>query len=246
MRLGQIVLRIRTENTSFGNFVGGVAELDVAIKNTLTKDMAFVLPLIDEANRNNYDVTFNQRLTERFGVIVAIANDDSQSDKLGFSAYEKLHDIRSELIRALVGWIPLDSESMIMYRGGRLIDINNGYMWYQFEFEYDSRIISEVIEITKDGKIVKEATGKAVIQSSNFDDTETPTPFDTIYMQLINTPDARIPHVNKFGEDGEIPYDDNFPDVALPDMANWIDLTQNPDAGAFTRAFHSGFEVDNT
>ena len=70
--------------------------------------------------------------------------------------------------------------------------------------------------------------------------------FNTIYMQLINTPDARIPYLNDFGEDGDMPYDDNFPNVALPDMANWIDFTTNPDAGSFAEAFTSGFDVDYT
>jgi hypothetical protein len=230
MRLGEIVLRIRSYKTHFGNFIGGAIELDTAIKNTLKKDMAFVIPLIDEVGKNQYDTSFNQRLTERFGVIVALANDTSQSDKLGFLAYDQMHDIRGELIKALCGWIPIDAESQICYRGGKLVDFNNGYIWYQFEFEYDSRIIQ-----TKDG---------VMIQESNFDDMKEPVPFNTIYMQLIKTPDARIPYKDKFGNDITLSYPDNFPDVILPDMANWIDLTLNPDAGAFSKGFRSDFKVD--
>lgn len=231
MRIGQIVLRLRAKNTSFGNFIGGSAELDTAIKNTLTRDMAFVIPLIDDAGRNNYDTTQNQRLIERFGVVVALANDSSQSDKLGFLAYDRLHNIRNELIAALVNWYPIGAECAVFYRGGRLVDMNNAYIWYQFEFEYESRIICD-------------ENGIAMIQNTVLDDTEEPVPFNAIYMQMINTPDARIPYANKFGEGGELPYDDSYPDVAIPDMANWIDLTVNPDAGAFTGGFQSGFDVD--
>ncbi len=232
MRLGAIVLRIRSKNTHFENFVGGVVELDTAIKNTLKKDMAFVIPLIDDAGKNNYDTTINHRIIERFGVIVALANDMSQSEKLGFLAYDQLHDIRGQLISALCSWIPIDAESQICYRGGKLIDINNAYLWYQFEFEYDSRIIQDPV------------TGNIQLQNSSFDDSETPVPFNTIYMQLINTPDSRIPMLDKFGNNIDLPYDDSYPNVALPDMANWIDLTANPDAGDFSRAFASGFDVD--
>lgn len=231
MRLGQIVLRIRSKNTHFGNYVGGAAELDTAIKNTLKQDMAFVIPLIDDAGKNTWDAGINQRIIERFGVIIALANDTKQSDKLGFVAYDQIHTIRTQLIGALVGWTPIDSESQVSYRGGKLIDINNAYLWYQFEFDYDSRIT-----VNKNGTVE--------FVSSNYDDTETPVDFNTIYMQMINTPDARIPYTDKFGNPGELPYPDGFPDVQLPNMANWIDFTQNPDAGAFSGAFASGFDVD--
>ena len=37
MKLGQIVLRIRSKNTYFGNYVGGAVELEIALKNTLKR-----------------------------------------------------------------------------------------------------------------------------------------------------------------------------------------------------------------
>lgn len=239
MRIGQIVLRIRSKETYFGNYIGGAAELNTAINNTLTKDMAFVIPLIDDADSNKYDTSINQRLVERFGVIVALANDSTQADKTGLVAYDKLHNIRTELFNALCGWIPMGAETQVFYRGGKLIDLNNAYLWYQYEFEYESRIVQKfegnvsVIEIQGDNEII-------------FNDDELPTPFDTVYMQLIKTPDADIPYENSFGEDGDMPYPDSFPAVELPDMANWIDFTVNPNAGAFNQAFQSGFDVDKT
>lgn len=225
MRLGAIALRIRYKKTSFGDYVGGTAELDLAIQNTLMEESAFVIPLLDDAAKNNIDVSLNQRIIERFGVIVALKNDNSQIDKMGFAAYDRLHDVRDELIGALVGWIPIDAETEVSYRGGHLVDINNGYLWYQFEFDYDARIIME-------GTTAK-------IQESNFDDTEEPIPFNTIYMQLIQTPSSEIPYT------GDMPYGDNFPDVTVPNMANWIDLTVNLNAGAFAkRTFVSAFDVN--
>jgi hypothetical protein len=224
MRLGQIVLRIRTKKTRFGNYIGGAAELELSIKNTLIKDMAFVIPLAENSPENTYDNTINQKITERFGVIVALANDVSQSEKFGFTAYDQLHDVRNELFIALLGWTPLDAESQVCYIGGKIIDINNAYLWYQFEFQYTSRIVIG-------------DSGGGEIQTGEMDDTEEPVDFNTIYMQLINTPDARIPYT------GTMPYQDNFPDVALPNMANWIDFTINPDAAEFGKGFGTSYDI---
>jgi hypothetical protein len=235
MRIGQIVLRLRLKNTYFGNYIGGALELDKAIANTLTNSMAFVIPLMDDAEGNKLDSGISQKIIERFGVVIALAMDESQSDTLGFAAMDRLHDIRNEFISALVGWMPLDSEDQISYRGGRLLETNNAYMWYQFEFDYISQISQ-----------TKNSSGMMVaeISKTNFDDTQIPVDFNTIYMQLINTPDYRIPYIDKFGNPGELPYPDGFPDVKLPDMANWIDLTKDPRSGAFFKSFHSGFNVD--
>lgn len=241
MRLGQVVLKIRAADTSFGNFIGGTAEFDNAIKHTLKTDMAFVIPLLEDAPQNEYDTGINQRLTERFGVIVALATDTTQKDTLGFLAYDRLHDIRSELLQALLGWTPLDAEGQISYRGGKLFDINNAYLWYQFEFEYDSRISSMVIKetiIDNEGKETIVFKTFADINGINFDDTETPQDFNTIYVNYILSPNANLPHT------GDLPLGDNFPDVVLPDSAEWLDLTDNPDYGSFAKGYQSGFKID--
>jgi hypothetical protein len=233
MRLGQITLRLRSKNTHFGDYIGGTVEMDLAIKNTLKKDMAFVIPLIDDAGKNQTETSVNQKIIERFGVIVALANDSTQKDKLGILAYDQLHDIRNQFIVSLCNWFPLGADCQVYYRGGKLIDVNNGYLWWQYEFEYETRI----------GQLEDGTIG---IIDTDFDDTEEPVPFNTIYMQLIATPDARIPYKDEFGNDGVLPIPDDFPDVVLPNMANWIDFTENPEAGAFTGAFTSGFDVDNS
>ena len=41
---------------------------------------------------------------------------------------------------------------------------------------------------------------------------------------------------------GDLPLADGFPDVKLPDMAQWIDLTENPNAGSYGRGFADGFD----
>lgn len=233
MKLGSVVLRIRYFKTLFKEYVGGCAELDTALNNTLLKESAFVVPIEDRGDENNYDSTANQRVTEKFAVVCALANDLNQQDKLGFLAYDKLDDVRAELINALCGWYPINSESMIVYSGGRLVDINSAYLWWQFEFQFVSRIV----QVGKDQSIA-DGKGSVSFQESNFDDSEIPVPFNTIYMQLIMSPDSRIPYKDEFGEKGDLPY------PGTPDMANWIDLTKNPNDGSYANGYASAFNVD--
>lgn len=227
MRIGKIVLRLRYKQTSFGNFIGGAAELDSAMKNTLTRNMAFVIPLVENAEANKYDSEISQGIVERFGVIVALYNDITQKDKTGITAYDQLHDIREELFKALIGWEIDYSESRVYYRGGKLIDMNAAYLWYQFEFEYLSRL--GVVEKLDNG------TSEYGLLQREVDDTEDPTSFDSIYANYILSPSADLPYTE------ELPLPDGFPDVSLPNMAQWIDLTENPNSGAFAKGFASGF-----
>jgi len=158
MKLGPIVLKLRLADTRFGNLIGGAAEFAeaTALDATLQKDTAFVVQLAENAGTNNQSSGINQKITEIFAVIVAIANDSQQKDKLGITAFDSLHDIRTELFRAILGWqlpeadIP-DIESVISYNGGQLLGINRGYLWYQFSFEVSSRITEqEGVDVGKD------------------------------------------------------------------------------------------------
>ena len=252
--------------------------------------------LIESAEENQYDPQVDQRVVERCGVVVALAADKSKVDKLRFTAYDTLHSVRADLFSALLGWEIPDAEGMVCYRGGKLIDMNNAYLWYQFEFEYYSRIMQktdprvriangkkiysnnqdeyaatendgntynlpnagltekelpdylkpetvyeealsriETLEqsqtVTEDQKnaIIKEVYNEKLLEAE-------PKAFNTIYANFILSPSADLPH------DGELPLSDGFPDVALPDMAVWIDFTENPDAGSFGRGFASGFK----
>ena len=232
MKLGYIVLRLRLANTRFGNFVAGSAELDIALKNTLKKDMAFVLPLTEESAPNQYDNSINQIITERFAVLVALANDANQSAKTGITAYDQLHEIRSEFFRALLGWQIIGAESLIYYAGAKLINIDNAYLWYQFEFEFKSRLVEfdgyadiDYSSYSTEGQFRDK---KQVSQIDNF---------DKIYANLIQTPSADIPY------DGDLPVTDGFPNVRLPNMAIWVDLTDYPGAGAFDSGFQNAFNI---
>lgn len=231
MRIVPIILRLRAANTRFGVNIGGAAELDMARKNTLKADMAFVIPLNEDCPANSYDNTINQIITERFTIITALANDTIQKDKAGIIAYDLLHEIRSELFRAILGWEIYGAESLIYYAGGQLLNINAAYLWYQFDFEYKIRIseFDGYCDLQgSDLELEGELRGKK--QISQIDELK------QIYTNYILWPNADLPY------SGDLPIDDNYPDVSLPDMASIVDLEDDKNPGAFDRGFSSGFD----
>ena len=197
MKLGQLVLQLRNSTDLFPNAIGGAAEYVLARESTLTKEAAFVLPLEEAAGDNLQDTINEQKLTERFAVIVAIKNDTNFPDKTGFTAYNRLHDIRKEMFKAYLG---LDiarlygsddtiSESLIYYRGGQLLDLTRAYMWYQFTFEYYVYIESEQFD------------------TSSLDD------FNKIWTDYVLSPDDNLP------------VEESLPvDLFAPDMTQMINF----------------------
>lgn len=210
MRLSPIVLKLRLANTdAFESRVTGVADLATAFMATLTGETAFVIPMSDVAEDNRNDTGLNQKLDERFGVVLALKNDTSQADQLGVGAFDRIHDIRADIWKAILGWIVPGTEDLIYYKSGRLLGFNRAYLWWQLEFVTKSRIEDD------DG-----------IDMEDADD------FNTIYAQLEMTPSANIP------------IHEGIPVTSFtPDMTIQVDLTENPEDGAFDRSFGLGFDL---
>lgn len=245
MRIAQISLKLRAAKTDFGDFVAGSAELAIAIENTLTREMAFVIPLIENARDNQLQSAIDQRVAERFGIVVALKNDNSQAQKLGLVAYDRLHDIREQFFNSLLGWEIPEAESIIYFRGGKLLDVNRAWLWYQFEFEYESRLgvvrktdalqtdigaVDSASKIESYGRVIYGLVDRVVTPD------ETPADFKTIYANYMLGTDTRLPYT------GELPIADGFPNVEIPEMSQWVDLTDDPRAGSVSRAFGSGFD----
>jgi hypothetical protein len=141
LRLGPIVLKLRLQEiTAFESRVAGAAELELARRGTLNVEQAFVVQLSESVTPNTYDSGMNQVITETCAVIVALRNDSSMSDRTGLTAYDRLADIRADVFKALLGWEMPGAETKMEYAGGRLLDIDRGWMWYQFEFSVTTRI----------------------------------------------------------------------------------------------------------
>lgn len=222
MRLSHLVLRIREAQTRFGNYVAGSAELDLALKGTLKKDCAFVVPLMDTASPNKIENGIDQTITEGFSVIVAIANDSSDSDRLGLTAYDLLHDVRSELFKSLVGWFIIGSEGPISYGGGKFVVIRNSYLWWQFDFQYPVRLRDWDAYCD-----IEEQTG--LLERTQVSQIDS---FDKISSKYIMWPNENLPWQ---GSVSDVTTD-------MTDMETWIDLTDDPDAGPYGRGFGSSFD----
>jgi hypothetical protein len=230
MKLGPIVLLLRTSDTSFDNRIAGAAELDTAFRNTLTQESAFVIPLAEDAPINDIQPGVSQKITERFGVVVALKTDTSQSRKLGLSAYDRLHDIRNELFAPLVG-LDLGYEDLIYYRGARLLDMHRGYLWYQFEFEYTSRASIDA------------ERGIGVIETRPVQDRQQVSQLpdlDDVFTQYILHPSVKWDDLQAENPGGvSLPVNAQY-----PDMETIVDFTDNPYDGPFASAFRSAFDVD--
>lgn len=214
MRIGPIVLKLRLASTRFENRIAGAAELSLALQGTLQAEMAFVIQLSEAAADNKLDNEVEQKLTERFGIVVALDNGTSDKDKTGLTAYDSLFATRAEIWKALLGWKMDGAESYpISYRGGRVLGINRAQFWYQFEFSVDAWIGQE------DGIDV----GR--------DDLDN---FDKIYARwaLIG------PTGREYGE-----WADFDVRGAPPDMGSIVDFTEDPRDGAFGPGFGIRFDV---
>ena len=148
MKLDAIVLRLRNKCADTFDFIGGAADYAFAVNETLDKEMAFVIPLQETAERNEYDNLVSQVIYEQFAVIVAIKNDTNYKDKIGFTSSNRLHDIRYKVFKAVLG---LDlsviddtdyysSTTLVYYKGAQLLDFNRTYIWQQYTFEYGIRV----------------------------------------------------------------------------------------------------------
>lgn len=144
MKLSPIVLKIRAGNTRFSNRVAGVAEMELAFRNTLKDNVAFVIQLSEKAAKNEYQSAINQILTETIGVIIALKNDTTQKDKTGIIANDAVFDARNEIFNALLGWQVPGTESLLSYGGGRLLDVKRSYLWYQLEFIAETRLQPQI------------------------------------------------------------------------------------------------------
>lgn len=218
MKLSPIVLRLRAAAIEeFGDRIAGAAEFATVQEDTLEADTAYVIQLLDVGIPNDIEQDVSQRVTEGFAVIVALRNDEQQKDKTGLIAFDNLFNIRTQLFNSLVGWEMDDEdesdgfypEGPIYYKGSVLLDINPAWLWYQFEFEYKGRLVRTLTE-------------------GELDD------LNTIYAELVMTPDAQIPIKSAAAL---------FEPISDPDLQQNIDLTENPLDGAFSRGFSAGFDL---
>jgi hypothetical protein len=231
MKLSPIVLRLRAADTRFGDMIGGAIELDTALRQTLSKEMAFVVDLGDTVEANSTQTGVVQKVIERFAVVCAVRNDSDISKQMGILAYDAMQDVKEELWKCLVGWDPAGnyddgngvayqwSDGVIEYAGSRLLDVNRGWAWYQYEFHAPTLISSYYVE---DGEAV-EING-FVMNISGLNNV------NKLWTQYMFADDPNLEDVKS------LPVD-----TSLVAMEQYIDETDDPRRGAFDSDFSLGF-----
>ena len=217
MQIGPVALKIRLAETRFGNNVFGAAELAMALEYTLKQDCAFVVQVSETATNNNLDGGISQVISEKFAVMVALNNGESEKGKTGVIAFDKLAEARAQIFKAILGWQITGAESLVEYAGGKVAGINRAYLWYQFEFTVDTRIDDD------------DGVGIGV-------DTEDLGYFDTLYAQWVLTPSLNATAVEGASA---------LPVTTIdPDMTSIIDFTKNKDVdGPFGAGFGIRFDT---
>lgn len=225
MRIGKLVFRMRWKQAdllsrgkqaSFGNFVAAAGELALAMSEPPTREMCFIIPLGATVNKATSDNNGAPSFAERFGVVVCLKADVKQNDKYGFLVYDRVHSIRSEIVNAFHGWQMAEAESIIQYSGENLVDYSPSYLWYQYTFDFVARLQAvPMAEGVVEGDVV----------DYGFQDIhpESPTDLDRIYSQYILRPDfeGRLP----LDPTQDLPLPDGFPDVSLPNIAQFLERT---------------------
>lgn len=132
--LSVLIAQVRSFCPSLAGRVAGAAAFKEAITLAESANMmvpaGYVVPLDDEAEAISQNGS-RHRLTDHFGVVVAISN---RPDERGQQAATDAYGLRRELWRALIGFRPGADYDGIHYTGKTLLKMDRSRVWVQFEF----------------------------------------------------------------------------------------------------------------
>lgn len=92
---------------------------------------AYILPLAERAGGNSLVMEVSQKIEVRFGVMLAISN---LRDARGQNAQGDLAPLRTAVLAALIGWQPDPGHDPVLFGSGRVIQLQDGVLWWQDEF----------------------------------------------------------------------------------------------------------------
>ncbi|MCK4819282.1 hypothetical protein KA005_26155, partial [bacterium] len=157
--------------------------------------------------------------------VVAIKNDNRTNDKKGMNAYNNLHFVRQEIFKAILGYRPsIEWEQPVTYRGGNLVGLNRGYLWYQYEFEL---IVSVEHRFDESDLAGNTGVDGIPVDMSQIDD------FNTMFIDYVLSKTLK----SEASKDLDLPLDAD--DTHAQQR---IDFRESPDAGSFNISLGSGFD----
>jgi hypothetical protein len=146
MIYGGIIKRLREQAPMFERRVGGTAQFESLSKEDsvdLKMPYGFVVPLYETAEPRA-NMADNQRVTEKFAIIVAVDNSTERKDGLGLIAMDLMMVIRQELFDAMLPWEPLPYYDTIQYVGSRHLTMSRVRLWRQFEWSVSYPVTAKV------------------------------------------------------------------------------------------------------
>lgn len=127
-----LLAALNTAGVKDFNKVSGAANFAVAREDLKTPPAAYVIPLADSASPNALGCGgFEQHVTERFAVVMALEN---KRDVRGDAVNAALEAKRNKVIGALLGFQPGIEYDPVQYGGGRLLALDVTTTWWQLEF----------------------------------------------------------------------------------------------------------------
>lgn len=132
MKITPIITQLRRYCPAFEGRVAGALELAALLDDSaslMSLPAAYVVPTRDDPQPPATMTPYTQDLEEKFDVVVALA----PGDERGQAVADRLHDLRAELWRALLGWAPPGADP-VEYDGGALLMLNRGRVIYRFGF----------------------------------------------------------------------------------------------------------------
>jgi len=131
MKITPVVLQLRQYCPLFAGRIAGGIDFDaVKASQQVDRPGAFVIATGDDATENDIENGIRQNITDSFDVVVILDTKDSR----GQLAVDVLHEIRTQLWRALVGWKPAIEYDAITYDGGNLVQIDRALVIYRYSF----------------------------------------------------------------------------------------------------------------
>lgn len=131
MKISPLIDQLRRFAPTFQGRVAGGLEFEVVRDSALlAMPAAYVVMTADDPGDNTEQTGIRQAIFDEFDVVVAMKTGDER----GQSVADPLHNIRAELLRALVGWKPSSDYERVMYDGGQLLLIDRGRVLYRFTF----------------------------------------------------------------------------------------------------------------
>ena len=131
MKLNPIVAHLRLTCPTFAGRIAGGIDWDAVVDSAqLELPAAYVIATADAASPSRAQNMVIQDITDQFNVVIVLKT----SDERGQADNDLLHDIRAELWRALVGWMPGPEYTHIEYGKGALLHISRARVVYQFTF----------------------------------------------------------------------------------------------------------------